>query len=259
MLLILLWALHCNFPMICIVNKFCHTIRFLITPVPFQPPWFVAGWLVTELGIFFVFWLVADLSVKCCPRKSLAVILILAVPSSESLGQNKQAACFLANGWEMGKAYCMGDWLLHPDRFLLTPFILLILIYAQIACISGCLDWIIWCHYILNFFFPVGGIYTVIQTKAKITTDEWGENYFLIGPYFEHNVRTQVELIEPPNPAIKRTMDSMNSKGCKVRVKCFKMHLYVVEGQSKKFSRQTTPLLLILMFHWILHCLFCLA
>ncbi|KAF7238729.1 Glycogen [starch] synthase, muscle, partial [Varanus komodoensis] len=61
----------------------------------------------------------------------------------------------------------------------------------------------------------VGGIYTVIQTKAKITLDEWGENYFLIGPYLELNVRTQVELIEPPNPAIRRTMDSMNAKGCK--------------------------------------------
>ncbi|ETE61669.1 Glycogen [starch] synthase, muscle [Ophiophagus hannah] len=62
----------------------------------------------------------------------------------------------------------------------------------------------------------VGGIFTVIQTKAKITLDEWGENYFLIGPYLELNVRTQVELIEPPNPAIRRTIDSMNSKGCKV-------------------------------------------
>lgn len=62
----------------------------------------------------------------------------------------------------------------------------------------------------------VGGIYTVIQTKAKITADEWGENYVLIGPYYEHNVRTQVELIDPPDPAIKRTLDSMNSKGCKV-------------------------------------------
>ncbi|KAL7990062.1 hypothetical protein Chor_012728 [Crotalus horridus] len=62
----------------------------------------------------------------------------------------------------------------------------------------------------------VGGIFTVIQTKAKITLDEWGENYFLIGPYLELNVRTQVELIEPPHPAIRRTIDSMNSKGCKV-------------------------------------------
>uniref|UniRef100_A0A803XKI3 Glycogen [starch] synthase n=1 Tax=Meleagris gallopavo TaxID=9103 RepID=A0A803XKI3_MELGA len=62
----------------------------------------------------------------------------------------------------------------------------------------------------------VGGIYTVIQTKAKITADEWGENYFLIGPYFEHNVKTQVEVCEPPNPAIKKAMDTMKSQGCQV-------------------------------------------
>uniref|UniRef100_A0A8C3P732 Glycogen [starch] synthase n=1 Tax=Chrysemys picta bellii TaxID=8478 RepID=A0A8C3P732_CHRPI len=63
---------------------------------------------------------------------------------------------------------------------------------------------------------PVGGIYTVLQTKAKITSDEWGENYFLMGPYLEQNVRTQVELIDPPHPAVRRTIDSMNAKGCKV-------------------------------------------
>ncbi|XP_053892850.1 glycogen [starch] synthase, liver [Malaclemys terrapin pileata] len=62
----------------------------------------------------------------------------------------------------------------------------------------------------------VGGIYTVIQTKAKITTDEWGENYFLIGPYFEHNVKTQVEVCEPPNPAIKKAVDTLKGQGCQV-------------------------------------------
>lgn len=62
----------------------------------------------------------------------------------------------------------------------------------------------------------VGGIYTVIQTKAKVTADEWGENYFLIGPYVESSVRTQVELSEPSNPAVRRALESMNSKGCKV-------------------------------------------
>uniref|UniRef100_A0A669D355 Glycogen [starch] synthase n=1 Tax=Oreochromis niloticus TaxID=8128 RepID=A0A669D355_ORENI len=62
----------------------------------------------------------------------------------------------------------------------------------------------------------VGGIYTVIQTKARLTSEEWGENYFLVGPYVESNVRTQVELIEPTNPALKRTIDKMNSSGCKV-------------------------------------------
>lgn len=62
----------------------------------------------------------------------------------------------------------------------------------------------------------VGGIYTVIQTKARLTSEEWGENYFLVGPYVESNVRTQVELIEPTNPVLKRTIDKMNSSGCKV-------------------------------------------
>lgn len=62
----------------------------------------------------------------------------------------------------------------------------------------------------------VGGIYTVIQTKARLTAEEWGENYFLVGPYVESNVRTQVELIEPTNPILKRTIEKMNSSGCKV-------------------------------------------
>uniref|UniRef100_A0A3Q1LJJ0 Glycogen [starch] synthase n=1 Tax=Bos taurus TaxID=9913 RepID=A0A3Q1LJJ0_BOVIN len=63
----------------------------------------------------------------------------------------------------------------------------------------------------------VGGIYTVIQTKAKTTADEWGDNYFLIGPYFEHNMKTQVEQCEPVNDAVRRAMDTMNKHGCQVR------------------------------------------
>lgn len=65
----------------------------------------------------------------------------------------------------------------------------------------------------------VGGIYTVIQTKARLTGEEWGENYFLVGPYVESNVRTQVELIEPPTPVLRRTIEKMNSRGCKVHRK----------------------------------------
>ncbi|KAF4802503.1 Glycogen [starch] synthase, liver [Turdus rufiventris] len=74
---------------------------------------------------------------------------------------------------------------------------------------KGCLEWFWWKD-------CVGGIYTVIQTKAKTTADEWGENYFLIGPYFEQNVKTQVEFSEPPNPAVKKAMDTMKSQGCQV-------------------------------------------
>ncbi|XP_034529592.1 glycogen [starch] synthase, liver [Notolabrus celidotus] len=62
----------------------------------------------------------------------------------------------------------------------------------------------------------VGGIYTVIQTKAKITVDEWGENYFMMGPYFDHNFKTQVEGCEPPNPAIRKAMDALINNGCQV-------------------------------------------
>uniref|UniRef100_A0A665UY39 Glycogen [starch] synthase n=1 Tax=Echeneis naucrates TaxID=173247 RepID=A0A665UY39_ECHNA len=66
----------------------------------------------------------------------------------------------------------------------------------------------------------VGGIYTVIQTKARLTSEEWGENYFLVGPYVESNVRTQVELIEATNPILKRTIEKMNSSGCKFAAQC---------------------------------------
>ncbi|XP_021572096.1 glycogen [starch] synthase, liver isoform X2 [Carlito syrichta] len=62
----------------------------------------------------------------------------------------------------------------------------------------------------------VGGIYTVIQTKAKTTADEWGDNYFLIGPYFEHNMKTQVEQCEPVNDAVRKAVDTMNKHGCQV-------------------------------------------
>uniref|UniRef100_A0A8C4S758 Glycogen [starch] synthase n=1 Tax=Erpetoichthys calabaricus TaxID=27687 RepID=A0A8C4S758_ERPCA len=62
----------------------------------------------------------------------------------------------------------------------------------------------------------VGGIYTVLQTKAKITVDEWGENFFMVGPYFEQNVKTQVELCDPTNPAIQRAIDNLKTNGCQV-------------------------------------------
>lgn len=62
----------------------------------------------------------------------------------------------------------------------------------------------------------VGGIYTVIQTKAKITVDEWGDNYYMIGPYFEHNFQTQVEACEPPHPAVSKALDALRNNGCQV-------------------------------------------
>ncbi|XP_043943740.1 glycogen [starch] synthase, liver [Protopterus annectens] len=62
----------------------------------------------------------------------------------------------------------------------------------------------------------VGGIYTVLQTKAKVTTDDWGENYFMLGPYYEHNTKTQVEILDSPNPAVKKAMETLSHKGCQI-------------------------------------------
>jgi len=43
----------------------------------------------------------------------------------------------------------------------------------------------------------VGGIYTVLRTKAPISTDELGDQYCMIGPYNEERVKLEVELLEP--------------------------------------------------------------
>jgi len=62
----------------------------------------------------------------------------------------------------------------------------------------------------------VGGIYTVIKTKAPVTVDEWGEQYCLMGPYNEACVRTEVELMEPLHPQYKETIANMRKAGIKV-------------------------------------------
>lgn len=63
----------------------------------------------------------------------------------------------------------------------------------------------------------VGGIYTVIKTKAAVTVEELGEQYCLIGPYNESCVRTEVEIMEPANDAMRRALEQMRSHGINVR------------------------------------------
>uniref|UniRef100_A0A6B9MHP7 Glycogen [starch] synthase n=1 Tax=Platynereis dumerilii TaxID=6359 RepID=A0A6B9MHP7_PLADU len=62
----------------------------------------------------------------------------------------------------------------------------------------------------------VGGIYTVIKTKAATTVDELGEQYCLIGPYNEACVKTEVEVMEPYNEAMQRSLSQMRDHGIKV-------------------------------------------
>ena len=43
----------------------------------------------------------------------------------------------------------------------------------------------------------LGGIYTVIKSKAVVSTEELGDQYCLVGLYVEATVWMEVELLEP--------------------------------------------------------------
>lgn len=51
-----------------------------------------------------------------------------------------------------------------------------------------------------NPYFPVGGIYSVLKSKAPVTTAEYGERYTLIGPLNRASVSMQHD---PPNTSKK--------------------------------------------------------
>ncbi|CAH2056086.1 unnamed protein product, partial [Iphiclides podalirius] len=63
----------------------------------------------------------------------------------------------------------------------------------------------------------VGGIYTVIRSKAYVSTEEMGDNYCLLGPYKEHCARTEVEEAEfAPNSPLTTAVNAMRSQGYKL-------------------------------------------
>lgn len=61
----------------------------------------------------------------------------------------------------------------------------------------------------------VGGIYTVIKTKAPVTHQEYGDRYTLIGPLSYKTAPMEVESLEPEDPLLKETLDSMREAGVK--------------------------------------------
>jgi len=65
----------------------------------------------------------------------------------------------------------------------------------------------------------------VIKTKAAVTVEELGEQYTLIGPYNESCVRTEVEIMEPGNEAIKNTLSQMAEHGIRVTILMFSLSL----------------------------------
>ncbi len=59
----------------------------------------------------------------------------------------------------------------------------------------------------------VGGIYTVIRTKVPSMVEKWGENYFLLGPYFQGKAASEFEPIadwgdSPAGKAAKKLKES---------------------------------------------------
>lgn len=62
----------------------------------------------------------------------------------------------------------------------------------------------------------VGGIYTVIRSKAYVSTEEMGDQYCLIGPYKEHCARTEVEEGPLGSQALNDAVAAMRNKGFKV-------------------------------------------
>ncbi|KAK0336539.1 glycogen synthase isoform 1 [Friedmanniomyces endolithicus] len=59
----------------------------------------------------------------------------------------------------------------------------------------------------------VGGIYSVLKSKAQVTTAEYGSKYTLLGPLNRASAAMEVEEIEPKDPAIVATIKSMGERG----------------------------------------------
>lgn len=63
----------------------------------------------------------------------------------------------------------------------------------------------------------VGGIYTVIRSKAFVSTEELGEFYCLFGPYKEHCARTEVEECDfPPGNPLQGAVNNLRAQGYRV-------------------------------------------
>ncbi|KAJ1929142.1 glycogen synthase isoform 1 [Tieghemiomyces parasiticus] len=62
----------------------------------------------------------------------------------------------------------------------------------------------------------VGGIYTVIKTKAPVTVQEFGNRYCLLGPLNHRSAPVEVEAMEPADPAMKATLASLREGGVNV-------------------------------------------
>jgi glycogen(starch) synthase len=58
----------------------------------------------------------------------------------------------------------------------------------------------------------VGGIYTVLRSKAPSMVRRWGDDYYLIGPYREASAKIELEP-QAPRGALKRALEELAAAG----------------------------------------------
>ncbi|KAF9926399.1 glycogen synthase isoform 1 [Linnemannia zychae] len=74
----------------------------------------------------------------------------------------------------------------------------------------------------------VGGIYTVLKSKAPVTCHEYGDRYTMIGPLSYKTAPLEVDPLEPETPELRRTLESMKERGVK-----FLYGRWLIEGAPK--------------------------
>jgi len=62
----------------------------------------------------------------------------------------------------------------------------------------------------------VGGIYTVLRSKASSSVEELGDHYILIGPYNEATAKQEVEIFELPDGPLATAVQKLRDLGFKV-------------------------------------------
>ncbi len=64
----------------------------------------------------------------------------------------------------------------------------------------------------------VGGIYTVIRSKAPAMAKDWGDNYCMIGPYVNKNIDAELEPIADATDPCWKAAQKLKEKGFEVHV-----------------------------------------
>lgn len=77
----------------------------------------------------------------------------------------------------------------------------------------------------------IGGIYTVMKTKAPVMVDKWGENYFLIGPYNEHGSAYEFEEAAPPEEISRAISEFSRSSNPSIAGSCVRFGYWLVPGK----------------------------